>query len=94
MAMAMKLHLQHLLQQPHPQNKELMSDITTDATCGTCGYFRDGFCLRYPPQLVFSQNQINTQWPSVAPETWCGEFSPIMDPPIIRPPGQQAKPKK
>ncbi len=56
-------------------------------TCQTCLYFKSNECLRYPPQVVaytetspVSGNMENidtysrSEWPSVLPDNWCGEW--------------------
>lgn len=51
------------------------------AKCGTCWYYDNGGCKRYPPQRVYTGDTREkkdavdvTVWPVVRPEQdWCGE---------------------
>lgn len=55
----------------------------TKRTCGDCGYFDatgsgeliyNGYCGRYPPQVVRGEEQVDTVWPSVTVYMFCGEW--------------------
>lgn len=43
-------------------------------TCGTCRFFQDGFCRRYPPTIVQGAFGAFTSWPDVDRDNWCGEW--------------------
>ena len=49
-------------------------------TCKTCIYFRDGNCVRYPPQLVAvvdNEYYDATAWsefPTISENDFCGEY--------------------
>ena len=49
--------------------------------CGTCWYFGEqSICQRFPPVVVSSglSGWVQTYFPVVARESWCGEFKPIL----------------
>ena len=56
----------------------MTATMATERTmvCGTCRFYEDGDCHRYPPQLV-SPNQLSW-YPDVGPEDWCGEWQSLL----------------
>jgi hypothetical protein len=54
---------------------------TIAEACQTCRFLliesaRDeiGFCRRYPPKLIASEEELNFTFPVVAVDEWCGEY--------------------
>jgi len=50
--------------------------------CGTCKFWLEAECHRYPPQLVVlsakgAQTQAGPAWPPVREEQVCGEYLPL-----------------
>jgi hypothetical protein len=49
-------------------------------TCGTCSYFESAHaqCRRHPPVLLPGPEPElappRSQWPSVGPDDWCGDY--------------------
>jgi hypothetical protein len=52
----------------------------THESCAKCLYyqstshFANGYCRRYPPQVVPPQVAMIAVWPDVTHYDWCGEF--------------------
>lgn len=49
--------------------------------CGTCKFYDQGACRRFPPARVYTPSGDKpevildvTVWPVVKPENWCGEW--------------------
>lgn len=42
--------------------------------CSTCWFFRKDSCHRNPPTIEQGPYTYDTQWPSVKPEDFCGEW--------------------
>jgi hypothetical protein len=52
-----------------------------DKRCGTCKWWDDGRCRRYPPQIVVSRRAdgeatISHYFPNAFDNQWCGEWTP------------------
>jgi len=48
--------------------------------CQNCGFFEKldadgGVCAKYPPRAAASGGLIDTFWPSVGNDDWCGEYT-------------------
>lgn len=63
--MVIKMTLKEILSEPEPTRKEMK--------CGTCFYYRDEVCKRYPPQATIHFGG-DWDYPFVKPDMWCGEW--------------------
>jgi hypothetical protein len=46
--------------------------------CSTCAFAElegeGGVCHRYPPKFVMDEGEVNTGFPMIVAEDWCGEY--------------------
>lgn len=42
--------------------------------CGSCAFFKDEDCRRYPPTVIVGAEGIGTCYPGVDESDWCGEY--------------------
>lgn len=47
---------------------------STLPACGSCHFYVDGYCQRFPPVVVAYSGALQGRWPGVGVNDWCGEY--------------------
>ena len=62
----------------HPYRDE---ELPEAESCGSCRFQRADACCKSPPRVVpTGPHSCGTRWPSVPPDSWCGEHEPKVPP--------------
>lgn len=51
--------------------------VTAHARCGLCAWHFQGYCRRFPPEIITNPRNGSTvtMWPETSAEDFCGEFT-------------------